>query len=69
MHALENFPDARFVFTMPNADTEGRGLIRLIQNFVDAHTEQAKAFVSLGQKRYLSLMKLCDAVVGNSSSG
>lgn len=69
LHALEDFPDARLVFTMPNADAEGRGLIRMIQNFVGAHTERAKAFVSLGQKRYLSLMKLCDAVVGNSSSG
>lgn len=69
LRALDRFPDARIVFTMPNADTEGRGLIRMIQNFVDAHAGRAKAFVSLGQKRYLSLMKTCDAVVGNSSSG
>ncbi len=68
LRALDRFPDARVVFTMPNADTEGRVLIRMIQEYVDAHAERAKAFVSLGQKRYLSLMKICDAVVSNSSS-
>jgi UDP-N-acetylglucosamine 2-epimerase (non-hydrolysing)/GDP/UDP-N,N'-diacetylbacillosamine 2-epimerase (hydrolysing) len=69
LQALDAFPNARVVFTMPNADTEGRRLIEMIQNFVAARQERAKAFVSLGQKRYLSLMKVCDAVVGNSSSG
>jgi len=69
LHALEEFPEARFVFTMPNADVEGRVLIRMIQDFVAQHKERAKAFISLGQKHYLSLMKICDAVVGNSSSG
>lgn len=69
LHALDKFPEARIVFTMPNADAEGRVLIDMIKDYVDEHPERAKAFVSLGQRRYLSLMKLCDAVVGNSSSG
>ena len=67
--ALDHFQDARIIFTMPNADTDGRVLIRMIKDYVDAHPERARAFVSLGQRRYLSLVKLCDAVVGNSSSG
>jgi len=54
---------------MPNADAEGRVLKNMIKDYVDQHPERTKAFVSLGQRRYLSLMKLCDAVVGNSSSG
>lgn len=69
LQALDNFPDARIVFTMPNADAEGRMLIDMIKDYVEQHPEKVKAFVSLGQKRYLSLMKICDAVVGNSSSG
>lgn len=69
LHALDRFPEARLVFTMPNADAGGRRLIRMIEEFVAARSERAKAFVSLGQRRYLSLMRLCDAVVGNSSSG
>ncbi len=69
LKALDAFPEARFIFTMPNADAEGRRLIEMIRNYVESRRERAKAFVSLGQKRYLSLMKVCDAVVGNSSSG
>lgn len=56
------------VFTMPNADTGGRALIRRVEGFVASHAN-ARAFTSLGQERYLSLMSHVDAVVGNSSSG
>lgn len=67
--ALETLDDTRLIFTMPNADTDGRGLIRMIQDFVTRHPQQAKAFTSLGQLRYLSTVAQVDAVVGNSSSG
>lgn len=56
------------VFTLPNADTGGRAIIRQIEGFV-ATRPAARAFASLGQERYLSLMAQVDAVVGNSSSG
>ncbi|TGB02730.1 UDP-N-acetylglucosamine 2-epimerase [Halobacillus salinus] len=56
------------LFTMPNADNEGRGVIQQIQDFVSKR-ENAVAYTSLGQKRYLSAMKYVDLVVGNSSSG
>lgn len=67
--ALESFPEATLVFTYPNADTGGRAIIGCIDEFVAKHPKRAKAFVSLGQQRYLSLMRECDVVVGNSSSG
>lgn len=67
--ALGDFPEATIVFTYPNADTGGRALIRLIDEFAAAHRPRAGAFVSLGQRRYLSLMREADAIVGNSSSG
>ena len=67
--ALGEFPDASVVFTYPNADTGGRELIAAIDSFVAAHAARAKAFVSLGQQRYLSVMRECDVVLGNSSSG
>lgn len=67
--ALERFPEASIVFTYPNADTGGRSLIKRINAFVAAHSGRAKAFVSLGQQRYLSLMREADVVIGNSSSG
>ncbi len=67
--ALDRFPEASIVFTHPNADTGGRGLIKRINDFVAANPGRAKACVSLGQQRYLSLLREADVVIGNSSSG
>ncbi|WP_417464346.1 UDP-N-acetylglucosamine 2-epimerase [Kordiimonas sp.] len=61
--------DAHLIFTMPNADTEGRVLFSMIEDFVAAHPDRACAHVSLGQRRYLSALAHVDGVVGNSSSG
>jgi UDP-N-acetylglucosamine 2-epimerase (non-hydrolysing)/GDP/UDP-N,N'-diacetylbacillosamine 2-epimerase (hydrolysing) len=61
-------PDVGVIFTYPNADPAGRALIPMIDSFVAKHP-QGKAYASLGQLRYLSVMAQVDAVVGNSSSG
>jgi UDP-N-acetylglucosamine 2-epimerase (non-hydrolysing)/GDP/UDP-N,N'-diacetylbacillosamine 2-epimerase (hydrolysing) len=66
--ALEQLHDTGLWFTYPNADPQGRRLISRLEEFVATH-KQAKAFSSLGQLRYLSLMAQVDAVAGNSSSG
>jgi len=66
--ALEQFTQATVVFTYPNADTGGRALIECIDGFVARHAGHARAFASLGQQRYLSLMREADVVIGNSSS-
>lgn len=66
--ALDTLPDTHLIFTMPNADTEGRALIRQLEAYV-AGRPNAKVFASLGQLRYLSAIAQVDAVVGNSSSG
>jgi len=67
--ALEIFLDFKIIFTMPNADTEGRIIIDKIQKFVSMNPERAVAFVSMGQLRYLSALKHVKLVIGNSSSG
>lgn len=67
--ALDRFPEATVIFTYPNADTGGRVLIEQINRWVKTNQDRAKAFVSLGQQRYLSLMRQADVIVGNSSSG
>ena len=67
--ALDEFPQATIIFTYPNADTGGRALIERLDQWVATNRHHAKAFVSLGQQRYLSLMREADAVIGNSSSG
>ncbi|MGE4506740.1 MAG: UDP-N-acetylglucosamine 2-epimerase [Desulfovibrionaceae bacterium] len=61
-------PDLGLIFTLPGADAQGRALIAMTEDFC-ASRPQAKAYTSLGQKRYLSAAALVDAVVGNSSSG
>lgn len=67
--AIARFEDAVVVFTYPNADTGGRALIDAVDRFVGQAPERRHAFASLGQQRYLSLMRVADVVVGNSSSG
>jgi GDP/UDP-N,N'-diacetylbacillosamine 2-epimerase (hydrolysing) len=66
--ALEELEDTHLIFTMPNADTDGRILIDMVEQFVATHTN-AHAYTSLGQLRYLSCIRQMDGVVGNSSSG
>lgn len=54
--------------TRPNADP-GHGAVETALDEWSAGREDVHVFASLGQTRYLSLMALADAVVGNSSSG
>lgn len=66
--ALDELDNTHLIFTMPNADTGGRELAAMVNDFVATH-QNARVYTSLGQLRYLSCMKFVDAVVGNSSSG
>jgi GDP/UDP-N,N'-diacetylbacillosamine 2-epimerase (hydrolysing) len=66
--ALAQLEDTQLIFTMPNADTDGRTLIKMVEQFASQHAN-AHAFTSLGQLRYLSCIAQVDGVVGNSSSG
>jgi len=66
--ALGELDDTGLIFTMPNADTDGRILFQQINEFCASHS-QARAYTSLGQLRYLSCIKHVDGVIGNSSSG
>jgi len=59
----------KIVFTKANADTDGRIINRLIDDYVFEHSDKAIAFTSMGTLKYLSAMKHASAVVGNSSSG
>ena len=69
LKALDQFPNAKIFFTKPNADTDGRIIGRMIDDYVAMKPKQRLAFISLGEIKYLSLMKHASVVVGNSSSG
>lgn len=68
LKVLAGLTDTQLIFTMPNADNDGRALIKMVQQFVAQHLN-ARAYPSLGQLRYLSCIAQVDGVVGNSSSG
>jgi GDP/UDP-N,N'-diacetylbacillosamine 2-epimerase (hydrolysing) len=66
--ALDTLENTHLIFTLPNADTQGRVLGQMVEAYV-AQRPNARAYASLGQLRYLSAVAQVDAVVGNSSSG
>ncbi|WP_045212429.1 UDP-N-acetylglucosamine 2-epimerase [Desulfonatronovibrio magnus] len=61
--------DIKLIFTKANADTDGRIINQMIDQYVGENSVNSTAFTSMGQLRYLSGMKYASAVVGNSSSG
>jgi len=68
LNALNKFPDIHIIFTFPNSDAEGRSIIQLIKDYCVTR-KNSKYYVSLGQKKYFSIIQYVDGVVGNSSSG
>lgn len=69
LHALDKVEDCTLIFTKPNADTDGRIIIEMIDRYVSENSHKAVGFTSLGQIRYLSALQYMDGAVGNSSSG
>jgi len=66
--ALSKLHDTTILMTRPNADTQGRRLSGMIDDFAENRPD-VHIFASLGNPLYASCMKIVDAVVGNSSSG
>lgn len=69
LSVLDRYPDHKFIFTGSNADTGGRIINQMLNDYKVIHSDQCLVVPSLGYMRYLSAMKLCEAVIGNSSSG
>jgi UDP-N-acetylglucosamine 2-epimerase (non-hydrolysing)/GDP/UDP-N,N'-diacetylbacillosamine 2-epimerase (hydrolysing) len=61
-------PAITVVFTLANADADGRALNSAIAAFA-ARRPNSFAHAALGPARYLNLMRRAAAVIGNSSSG
>ena len=69
LDALDEIDGYNYIFTKSNADAGGEAINKMVDSYCAKHSDTAKAFFSLGLKRYLSAMSHCAAVVGNSSSG
>lgn len=67
--ALGQFKEYRILFTKANADTDGRIINQMIDEYATENKERTVAFMSLGMTRYLSALQYCEMVIGNSSSG
>ena len=68
LKSLSKLKDTRIIFTYPNADSYGRIIIKMINDYCNKN-KNASQYISLGQKNYYSLLKYVDLVLGNSSSG
>lgn len=68
LEAIKGFPDLEFIVTKSNADQGGAHINELLDEAADK-INNLHVFISLGVRRYLSLMRYAEFVLGNSSSG
>ena len=68
LDSISELKNTKIIFTKANADTDGRVINTMIDDYVAKH-DNTIAFTSMGQLNYLSALQFMDAVVGNSSSG
>jgi GDP/UDP-N,N'-diacetylbacillosamine 2-epimerase (hydrolysing) len=68
LKSLNKIQDTNFLFTMSNSDVGGDKINNKIIQFIERN-KNAYFFKNLGYLKYLSAVKFCSAVVGNSSSG
>jgi GDP/UDP-N,N'-diacetylbacillosamine 2-epimerase (hydrolysing) len=68
LKAIEAFPDFQFIVTKSNADQGGARINELLEA-AETEIDNLHVYTSLGIRRYLSLMKYAEFVLGNSSSG
>ena len=69
LKSLKKLKNTKVIFTKANADSDGRVINKLIDEYVSLNVQNSISFKSMGQLNYLSAMKYVDGIVGNSSSG
>jgi GDP/UDP-N,N'-diacetylbacillosamine 2-epimerase (hydrolysing) len=68
LEVLSQLTKYQIIITMPNADTMGQMIREKLLSFI-SHTDNAVGIESFGTLGYLSCMKYCRFMLGNSSSG
>ncbi len=61
--------DTRVFVTLPNSDTFSDYIRGQWETLLEKYPNNIRCFTNMGDLKYLSLMKECDLVLGNSSSG
>lgn len=68
IEAIRQFPELQFIVTKSNADQGGAKINEMLDS-AEESIDNLHVFTSLGVRRYLSLMRHAEFVLGNSSSG
>ena len=68
LNCLNSLKDTKIIVTSPNIDEGGLEMVKLIENFTK-RKDKFKFVKSFGTQGYLSVLKIIDGVIGNSSSG
>ncbi len=68
LSTVQSYPNLQFIVTKSNADQGGARINELL-DAAENELENLHVYASLGIRRYLSLMKHAEFVLGNSSSG
>lgn len=68
VESIKAFPEIMFIVTKANSDRGGSRINSLLEDAAKKN-ENMRLYDSLGVRRYLSLMKYAEFVLGNSSSG
>ncbi len=68
LSSLDKFKNVRIIFTGTNPDILNQKILIKIKKFISKN-KNSKLIYSMGKKRYLSCLKHCNLLVGNSSSG
>lgn len=69
LKTLEQIKNTDFVFTGSNSDTYGKVINKMIKKFISKNQDKSVFIHSMGRKAYLSMLKISNGVIGNSSSG
>ena len=68
LNSISAFPTIEFIMTKSNADLGGARINGLLDKY-EGSIKNLHVYTSLGAKKYLSLMRHAEFVIGNSSSG
>lgn len=69
LRAMDEMTEYHYLITKANADAGGREINKCLEEFAALRKKKIYLTESLGMIRYLSAMKYCAMVLGNSSSG
>ncbi len=68
LKAISSIPEIQFIVTKSNADFGGARINELLDS-AEKQIPNLHVYTSLGSRRYLSLMRYAEFILGNSSSG